>query len=200
MKDWKFKVIKPEHEFNDILYFESEDEARVSTLFTDYKVSAVTSEDTAKLKKIYIASPLFTDNEKKRINKVVQYLRKRGHEVISPMEFTVPNAWDLSNRDWAKAVYDHDMEALESADLVICIYDGLFSDSGTAWEVGYACAKGKPVLALVTDPTTKQSLMVINGVSVVADYKQFADLFLKYFNGVDIDTLNKMFNCTNDQS
>lgn len=200
MKNWKYKVTIPKMEFNDVLFFETKSEAETNCLFGEGKLSEVNSIDTAQLKKIYIASPLFNDKEKKRINKVVQYLRKRGHEVISPMEFTVPNAWDISNKEWAKAVFDHDMEGLDTADIVVCIYDGLMSDSGTAWEVGYACAKRRRVIALVADPSIKQSLMVINGVDVVAPFDDFEKLFLKFFNGVSASTLNQMFSCVDDQS
>ena len=41
--------------------------------------------------------------------------------------------------------------ALESSDLIVAIIDGADADSGTAWEMGYAFALGKPVIALRTD-------------------------------------------------
>ena len=42
-------------------------------------------------------------------------------------------------------------KALESSDLIVAIIDGADADSGTAWEMGYAFALGKPVIALRTD-------------------------------------------------
>ena len=42
-------------------------------------------------------------------------------------------------------------KALEDADIIVAIIDGADADSGTAWEMGYAFATGKPVIALRTD-------------------------------------------------
>jgi nucleoside 2-deoxyribosyltransferase len=40
---------------------------------------------------------------------------------------------------------------LNSSDIVVAVLDGVDVDSGTAWEIGYAYAKGKPVIGLRTD-------------------------------------------------
>ena len=43
------------------------------------------------------------------------------------------------------------MEALDRCDAVVAILDGPDSDSGTCIEIGYARAKGKPVIGVRTD-------------------------------------------------
>src|SRR6202012_1812766 len=43
------------------------------------------------------------------------------------------------------------VNALNWADLVVACMDGPDPDSGTAWECGYAYAKGKPVVCYRTD-------------------------------------------------
>ena len=48
-------------------------------------------------------------------------------------------------------IYEHNKQALHDADIVVAIIDGADADSGTAWEMGYATALGKPVIALRTD-------------------------------------------------
>jgi nucleoside 2-deoxyribosyltransferase len=48
-------------------------------------------------------------------------------------------------------VYERDLEKLEEADVIVAVLNGPDVDSGTAFEVGYACAKGKPVVGLKTD-------------------------------------------------
>jgi nucleoside 2-deoxyribosyltransferase len=40
---------------------------------------------------------------------------------------------------------------VDSSDIVVAVLDGVDVDSGTAWEIGYAYAKGKPVVGLRTD-------------------------------------------------
>ena len=71
------------------------------------------------MKKVYLASPLHTDELKARITKVVTYLREEGNSVYSPMELKIPNAWDISNHEWAKKVYDNDVKELTNADLIV---------------------------------------------------------------------------------
>ena len=36
----------------------------------------------------------------------------------------------------------------DNADMVVMLYHGNYSDSGTAWECGYAFAKGKPCVVV----------------------------------------------------
>lgn len=84
------------------------------------------------MNKFYLASPLFTVEQQKRIREVAEILRSKNYEVYVPMEHTVDNAYGLPNAKWAKAVFDEDIRALEECNTVIMIYDGLYSDSGTA--------------------------------------------------------------------
>ena len=44
-----------------------------------------------------------------------------------------------------------DVAALDWADMVVACMDGPDPDSGTAWECGYAYAKGKPIVCFRTD-------------------------------------------------
>lgn len=112
--------------------------------------------------KIYLASPLFTDYERKKVQRAASLLRNMGCEVYVPMEHSIENAWELPNYEWAKKVFDEDVKAIQEADEVYCIYYGLYSDSGTAWECGYAYALGKPV-HLIDESNEEVSLMAVNG-------------------------------------
>lgn len=110
--------------------------------------------------KIYLASPLFTENERDHINTHAQYLRSKGHSVYVPMEHKIKNAWNLTNDEWARKVFEEDVKAIRNCDEVHCLYYGLYSDSGTAWECGFAYALGKPVTMF--DMTNNEvSLMMI---------------------------------------
>lgn len=112
--------------------------------------------------KIYLASPLFTEFERENVKAVANYLRAKGHSVYVPMEHSIENAWDYSNADWARMVFEEDVKAIRECDEVHCIYYGLYSDSGTAWECGFAYALGKPV-ELIDQSNNEVSLMVVNG-------------------------------------
>lgn len=112
--------------------------------------------------KIYLASPLFTEYEKIHVSDYASYLRKQGHEVYVPMEHQIENAWSMLNAVWAKKVFVTDVEEIKKCDKVICLYYGLYSDSGTAWECGFAYGINKPV-ELVDLSGRECSLMVVQG-------------------------------------
>ena len=96
---------------------------------------------------IYIAGPFFTDKERDFLKIVIEFVKKMfpDAELFIPMEHFIPNGENLSNNEWAEAVFKMDVEALNKCDRVVAAYLGLRSDTGTAWEIGYAYAKGIPV-------------------------------------------------------
>lgn len=119
--------------------------------------------------KIYLASPFFNLAELAIYHNVIGGLRSNDtHSVYVPQEHSIPNAWDLSNQDWAKQVFCADIEAIEDCDVVMVLNFGMYSDSGTAWEAGYAMGLGKMVVqVLCSDENTVYSLMMFNGCSKV---------------------------------
>ena len=96
---------------------------------------------------IYIAGPFFTDEERAFLKIVIESVQETfpTEELFIPMEHFIPNGKNLSNNEWAEAVFKMDVEALNKCDRVVAAYLGLRSDTGTAWEIGYAYAKGIPV-------------------------------------------------------
>ena len=115
--------------------------------------------------KIYLASPWFKNNERVMYSQILNKMREQGHEVYAPIEHEIPNAWDLSNAEWGRQVFFADIQAIQDCDEVWVLNFGMYSDSGTAWECGYAYGIGKIVRQLVygfgEDKTC--SLMMING-------------------------------------
>ena len=115
--------------------------------------------------KIYLASPWFKNNERVMYSQILNKMREQGHEVYAPIEHEIPNAWDLSNAEWGRQVFFADIQAIQDCDEVWVLNFGMYSDSGTAWECGYAYGIGKTVRQLVygfgEDKT--YSLMMING-------------------------------------
>lgn len=111
--------------------------------------------------KIYLASPLFTDFEKTAVITTAYLLRKEGHKVYVPMENKIEDAWLMPNHIWARKVFEEDIKHIQECDKVVCLYYGLYSDSGTAWECGYAYGINKPV-EIIDYAGQELSLMVIN--------------------------------------
>ena len=96
---------------------------------------------------IYIAGPFFTDKERAFLKIVIESTKEifPNEELFIPMEHFIPDGENLSNNEWAEAVFKMDVKALNKCDRVVAAYLGLRSDTGTAWEIGYAYAKGIPV-------------------------------------------------------
>lgn len=94
--------------------------------------------------KIYLAGPLFTSAEREWNVQLARQLTRYGFEIWLPQE-------QEPVERTARNVFFKDVEGLDWTDVVVANMDGPDPDSGTAWECGYAYAKGKPVLAYRTD-------------------------------------------------
>jgi nucleoside 2-deoxyribosyltransferase len=120
------------------------------------------------MKKIYLASPWFNEHEKDMYFRFIKKMREDGNEVYAPVEHEIPNAWDISNKVWGTSVFNEDISAINTCDEVWVLNFGMYSDSGTAWECGYAYGIGKPVRMFVDDWNEKiYSLMMVNGCTNV---------------------------------
>ncbi|MDT7542428.1 MAG: hypothetical protein QOE33_2332 [Acidobacteriota bacterium] len=88
---------------------------------------------------VYLAGPFFTMAERWMIDQSRRHLSEQGFKVFSPFH-------DVGYGT-ASEVVPADIEALNKSDIVFAVLDGL--DSGTLFEVGYARAMNKPVVAFV---------------------------------------------------
>lgn len=112
---------------------------------------------------IYIAGPFFTDKERAFLKIVIESVKEifPNEELFIPMEHFIPNGENLSNNEWAEAVFKMDVEALNKCDRVVAAYLGLRSDTGTAWEIGYAYAKGIPVNLIIPPEVFKEEVSIM---------------------------------------
>jgi nucleoside 2-deoxyribosyltransferase len=94
--------------------------------------------------KIYLAGPLFTLAEQRFNSELARFLEKNRFAVWLPQEHE-------PRRKTARAIFQMDVKALDWADMIVACMDGPDPDSGTAWECGYAYAKGKPIVCYRTD-------------------------------------------------
>jgi nucleoside deoxyribosyltransferase len=125
------------------------------------------------MKKVYIAASFAyadrtkTESRKIDIERIVGKVKEKlNADFYIPHQLKIENAWDMSLEDWARKVYEHDIGALNSADLVIFISYGKENNSGSVWECGYAYAKAIPIVVVkMTDEA--ESLMVSNTVRAI---------------------------------
>jgi len=93
--------------------------------------------------KLFLSGPLFTVAEREFNAGLARFLEAHGFEVWLPQE--------RATRGGAKAIFHNCVRGIEWADAVVACMDGSDPDSGTAWEVGYAYAKGKPIISYRSD-------------------------------------------------
>lgn len=98
---------------------------------------------------IYFAAPLFSAGERAFNKEAASALKDLFYSVHLPQELDDDAESREENRELM--IYQKNLEALKKADIVVGVIDGADADSGTAWEMGYASALGKRVIALRTD-------------------------------------------------
>lgn len=100
---------------------------------------------------IYLAGPLFSQAEQSWLRGVKDELMKNGHEVCWPFELFK----DGQISDWGptapRRIMERCRDALDNSIMVVAWLDGTQVDDGTAWEIGYAQAKAKPIHGIRTD-------------------------------------------------
>lgn len=153
--------------------------------------------------KIYIAGPFFNEQERISLKDMIEKVKfSFSHggasslpcgarclpELFIPMEHEIPGGYDLPNNVWAKKVFDMDVQAIKDADVVVAMYTGHYSDTGTVWEMGFAKALGKPVIGFIPSwaQTKDVSLMVMNGFDGYMDVSgritTFSDEIMNRYN------------------
>jgi nucleoside 2-deoxyribosyltransferase/predicted secreted protein len=128
--------------------------------------------------RIYLAAPLFSDAERSYNTFIAGLLKKNLFEVCLPQEAGDDSAGrDRNNQE---QLFTTNKQAIEKADTIVAIIDGADADSGTSWEMGYAYALGKSVIALRTDfrhvgATEHVNLMLEQSAVVVTTPEKLLD-------------------------
>lgn len=94
----------------------------------------------------YVAGPLFDDGERWWITEVDRAVAAAGYDTFLPHRDN-----EQKNVDNVCRIYDNNVAAIDRCDLVVASLNGITTDDGTAWEIGYAAAKGVPIIGIHTD-------------------------------------------------
>lgn len=97
--------------------------------------------------RIYLASPFFNDKENECVTQAENILEGRGFEVYSPRKYECREG-EVGTTPWAEDIFQEDVRAIRESDVMVMLYHGNYSDSGTAWECGFAYGIGKPAIAV----------------------------------------------------
>ena len=105
--------------------------------------------------KIYLAGPCDTENRNNMVQIAKVFREYGGYEVYCPWELKIENAWDISQEEWARKVFEADIKAIQECDIFVMITPGRESTAGTNWENGYAYALDKHIVTIqITDKST----------------------------------------------
>lgn len=105
---------------------------------------------TKKRVSVYLAGPLFTQAEWQWNECLAEKLRDGSLDVILPQLRAEPMLKGKQPFD-PELLFRVNVESIESADVIVAIFDGADVDSGTSWECGYAFKANRPVIGLRTD-------------------------------------------------
>lgn len=95
---------------------------------------------------VYVAGPLFDEGERWFIEKVDQIIRDLGFDTFLPHRDNPPKTADN-----VQLIFDNDKGGIDRCDVVVANLNGIMTDDGTAWEMGYAFAHDKFIIGLYTD-------------------------------------------------
>ena len=109
----------------------------IDVLTVDFQANPILENDIKSVK-VYLAGPLFNVPERWFVNETKRCLESCGLNVFSPLH-------DVGTGGKATELATKDLVGLDDCDLVFAILDGL--DAGTIFEIGYATARGKLVIA-----------------------------------------------------
>ena len=112
------------------------------------------------MRNVYLAAPLFSEAECDFNSRLRDELKGIGLGVFLPQEHS--NEIDSELDDRQESIFSKNVAAIDKADILVAVLDGADVDSGTAWEIGYAHALGKPVYGLRTDFRTLGIEGVVN--------------------------------------
>lgn len=138
------------------------------------KFPDIPAQDVSEFSKyrIYLAAPLFSEAERSYNAVIADLLRSHYYEVYLPQAAGDDHA--VRDKKEHAQIYNRNRKAIREADIMVAIIDGADADSGTAWEMGYAAALKKPVIAIRTDfrmagSHERVNLMLEEGAKVVTD-------------------------------
>jgi nucleoside 2-deoxyribosyltransferase len=116
----------------------------------------------------YIAGPLFNEGERWFDEQIEARVARVGFETYLPHRDTVEH---LPVRTSMEDIFRLDVQAINQASVVIANLNGFTTDDGTAWELGYAYAKGKHLVGVHTDMRQRFEHWTVNPMILCALHK-----------------------------
>lgn len=114
---------------------------------------------------VYIAGKLASESERQQLESIAALCESLNFETFLPHR-DVGLAEDVKE---VKKIFKGDItDSLAKCDLVVAVLDGLHVGAGTAWELGYAYAKGIPAVGLKTDESIEEALEYLSAILIAS--------------------------------
>jgi nucleoside 2-deoxyribosyltransferase len=111
--------------------------------------------------KIYIAGKIHSDYEREQLEKVDLLCKELGFDTFLPHR----DVGIASGPDESEKIFDGDINnGFKDCKLVVALLDGLHVGAGTAWELGYAYAKGILAIGLKTDESPQEGFEYLSSI------------------------------------
>mgnify|MGYP003838742097 FL=1 len=94
----------------------------------------------------YVAGPLFDEGERWFIEKIDQLVQDAGFDTFLPHRDNPPKTAENVGE-----IFLNDKAGIDRCQVVVANLNGIMTDDGTAWEMGYAYAHNKFIIGLFTD-------------------------------------------------
>lgn len=115
--------------------------------------------------KIYLAGKLCTESEREFLEKIDKICKSLNFDTFLPHRDV---GLAESVEDVEKIFRGDVLEGFKDVDLVLAVLDGFHVGAGTAWELGYAYAKGIPAIGIKTDESVKEALEYLSSILIAS--------------------------------
>ena len=95
---------------------------------------------------VYIAGPLFDEGERWFVERLDSFVAEAGARTFLPHRDNPDKTVETTG-----VIFRNNAAAIDDCSVVLANLNGVMTDDGTAWEIGYAYARNKPIVGLHTD-------------------------------------------------
>ena len=96
--------------------------------------------------RLYVAGPLFDEGERWFQERLDALAVECGYETFLPHRDNPDKTVETTG-----VIFRNNATAIDDCSVVLANLNGVMTDDGTAWEIGYAYARNKPIVGLHTD-------------------------------------------------
>lgn len=113
--------------------------------------------------KVYIAGKISTPSERALLEKVDELCKRNGLKTFLPHR----DVGIVKGIKDVRRIFKGDIEkGFKGCGLVIAVLEGLHVGAGTAWELGYAYARGIPAIGIKQDESVEDALEYLSAILI----------------------------------